>query len=43
MVGVVGDVIRVANMIVVGVLYFSVSLKVGMKVVVVLVGLWWGW
>ena len=29
-----------ANMIVVGVLYFSVSLMVGMVVVVVLIGLW---
>ena len=36
-------VVRVANVIVVGVQYLSVCLVVGMVVVVVLVELWWWW
>ena len=38
---VVRAVVRVANVIVVGMLYFSVSLVVGMLVLVVLVRSWW--
>ena len=40
---VVRNVVRAANVIVVGVLYLSVCLVVGMVVVVVLVELWWWW
>ena len=40
---VVRAVVRVANVIVVGVLYLSVLLVVGSGVVVVLVRLWWWW
>ena len=40
---VVRNVVRAEKVIVVGVLYLSVCLVVGMVVVVVLVELWWWW
>ena len=40
---VVRNSVRAANVIVVGVLYLSVCLVVGMAMVVVLVEMWWWW